>query len=302
MQGCFIAGADPELMLVDSQQNLVSAIGLVPGRKEDPHPVRKGAVQHDNVMAEFNIDPCSTSEEMQENIREVLSQLSDMVKPYSLATKASAIFPKSALEDEEALIFGCDPDFNAWTLSMNNIDPEEALKPFRSAGGHFHIGKTKDPSLKKLLDDPYGKIEVIKMLDIFQGIPSILLDVDPSSIKRRRLYGGAGAHRPKEYGVEYRSLGNFWVSSPELVEIMYYLADRAVALAVDKQLDSIIKKIGSEERVQEIINNSRRSEAKKVVKEILASYLDKDFLAKILASKKSLKEQKATSLNESWGI
>ncbi len=62
MEGCYVVGADPELMLVDSSGVLVSAIGIVPGTKEEPHPVSCGAVQHDNVNAEFNVEPSGTGE------------------------------------------------------------------------------------------------------------------------------------------------------------------------------------------------------------------------------------------------
>ncbi len=51
-------------------------------------------------------------------------------------------------------------------------------------------------------------LEVIKAMDIFLGVPSIFLDGDK---ERRKLYGGAGAHRVKPYGVEYRTLSNFWL-------------------------------------------------------------------------------------------
>ncbi len=52
-------------------------------------------------------------------------------------------------------------------------------------------------------------------MDAVLGIPAILLD---DGLLRKQLYGKAGAFRPKEYGVEYRSLSNFWVFSPEIIK------------------------------------------------------------------------------------
>ncbi|HJS83041.1 MAG TPA: hypothetical protein VJ742_09440, partial [Nitrososphaera sp.] len=75
MEACFVAGADPELMLVNPKGELVSAIGKVPGTKKRPHKVVNGAIQHDNVMAEFNVAPANTSAELITHMAAVLGQL-----------------------------------------------------------------------------------------------------------------------------------------------------------------------------------------------------------------------------------
>lgn len=265
MEGCYVAGADPELMIRSPKNELLSAIGLVPGTKKRPKKVSGGAVQRDNVMAEFNVNPSGTSDEFEENMRAVLGELSRIVSPNKLEVKASAQYPDKALSTREARVFGCDPDFDSWTLRMNQVDSSSAVENFRSAGGHFHIGHKE--KTKEMLSDDYGKIEVVKMMDIFMGIPSILLDSDPSSPPRRKLYGRAGAHRPKKYGVEYRALGNFWIQSPDLVQIMYELADIAVNLTLEGQSTSIIKGIG-EDRVQSIINGSNKRSARAAFKRL----------------------------------
>ena len=270
MEGCYVAGADPELMLSSPEGKLISAIPLIPGTKEKPTKVKCGAIQHDNVMAEFNVDPASTSEEFEHNTREVLRELTKFVAPNLLLVQASAKYPKAALNSEEARIFGCDPDFDSWTLMMNEFDNTKAAGSFRSAGGHFHIGY-KD-STKEMLSDPYGKVEVVKMLDIFQGVPSVLLDPDPTSAKRRSLYGKAGSHRPKDYGVEYRALGNFWVRSPSLLHLMYELAHTAVELTLQGESGKIIDQAG-EKNVQKAINRSDKGGAGQIVDTVLRKYL-----------------------------
>ena len=298
MEGCFVAGADPELMLLTPEGKLTSAIPIVPGTKEKPHKVSCGAVQHDNVMAEFNVNPSGTDDEFVHNMREVLRELSDMVTPHILIARASANFPKEALQDEIAQVFGCDPDFDSWTLQMNAIDGTAALETFRSAGGHFHIGEKA--ATKEMLQDPYGKVEVVKMLDIFQGIVSIAIDDDRTAPKRRKLYGRAGAHRPKDYGVEYRALGNFWVRSPVLVQMMYELADRAVALTLDGKSTEIIESIGEDE-IQRVINESDKKTAKKIVTDFLAQWIDSDTYAQILKAS-PITALKGLTLAEAWGI
>lgn len=298
MKGCFVAGADPELMLQSPKGQLISSIGLVPGTKKRPRKVSGGAVQHDNVMAEFNVHPADTSEELVQNMYQVLAQLSRMVAPNRLVVQASANFPDEELQNPKARAFGCDPDFDSWSMSMNQIDGLAAFSNFRTAGGHFHIGKR--PEIAEMLDDPYGKVEVVKMLDIFLGIPSILLDLDPTAPARRRLYGKAGAHRPKPYGVEYRALGNFWVRSPALTELVYGLADLAVRLTHEGQSSKVIQAIGAK-RVVSIINNSNPRLATKAVHQVLAPYLPKEMLSSIL-QQEPVKAIAGRPLAEVWGF
>ncbi len=278
MEACYVAGADPEVMLVDPDGQLVSAIGIVPGTKKKPHKVKGGFVQFDNVMGEFNVTPSGSSEEFEHNIRTVLGSLAKIVRPNVLTIRAYAEYPEAALEHDEAKVFGCDPDYCAWPnrdgiLCMNSIPSHKALEPYRSAGGHFHIGYKKET--EEMLRDDYGKIEVVKMLDVFLGIPSVVLDPDPSAKERRALYGTAGAHRPKEYGLEYRTLGNFWVRAPELVHLMYELADRAVDLTLNGESGRILEQVG-QKNVQDIINKSQPRKAKQVVMNILKHYLSKE--------------------------
>jgi len=292
MEGCYIAGADPELMVVSPSGSLVSAIDIgIPGTKKRPKRVSRGAIQRDNVMAEFNVAPSRTSEEFEENIRSVLRSLNRVVRPYRLAVRASACFPEEALASNEARIFGCDPDFNAWTLTMNSIDGFAAEGSFRSAGGHFHVGGKESTS--KVLDDPYGKVEIVKMMDIFMGVPSVIIDPDPTAPARRSLYGGAGAHRPKEYGVEYRALGNFWVASPSLVRLMYELADLVVRLTQEGESEDIVN-LAKPSRVIDAINNSNMRKAHNVVQSV-KKYLPKHILTQ-------LEEKPEGDLYSNWGI
>ena len=265
MEGCFVAGADPELMLVSPAGELTSAIPLISGTKKEPLAVAGGAVQRDNVMAEFNVTPSNTLEEFTGNMRLVLGELAKMVAPNRLTVRASGHYPTAELDHDEARVFGCDPDFNSWTMRMNLFDNTKAMDSLRSAGGHWHVGY-KDET-KEMLTDDYGKAEVIKMLDIFQGVPSILLDPDETAPLRRSLYGRAGAHRPKSYGVEYRALGNFWVQSPELVGLMYQLSDVAIRLCVEGESETIIKEADPRSVIR-AINTSDKQMSRSVLSKV----------------------------------
>lgn len=60
---------------------------------------------------------------------------------------------------------------------------------------------------------------------------------------RRELYGKAGAFRPTSYGVEYRTLSNFWLRRKEYMQWVYAQTHRAFEFASDMakwaELDSL---------------------------------------------------------------
>jgi len=212
-------GADPELFLRDEQlKKSIASTGLIGGTKESPRIIGKGfALQEDNVAVEFNIPPCSNSKDFKAAIQHTLIHLRSELTPrgLSLDIAASRVFDDDQLLSPQAQEFGCEPDFNAWTGKMN--PRPSAQTNLRSAGGHIHIGYSEP-------DEEVSR-ELIKAHDLFCGVPSIMYDDD---IRRRSLYGKAGAYRLKSYGVEYRTLSNFWLRSSELVDMVYEQSERAI--------------------------------------------------------------------------
>ena len=64
---------------------------------------------------------------------------------------------------DEAFVFGCDPEFSAYTGAiMNKPDANSML---RTAGGHVHVGYDNS--------DVDKNRDLIKMLDITLGLPSL---------------------------------------------------------------------------------------------------------------------------------
>lgn len=280
----FQLGSDPELMLRDVKtKQLRSAIPIIKEGKGCGRPLDdtgENRVLHDNVLIEFNTRPAKTRDEFVQTIGSVLKNVSAIVadKGLELWLQTSADYPKEELECEEARVFGCDPDYDAYRLKMNVIPTEAAELPFRSTGGHLHIGKhAEDKQLRVVLDDPFGKIRVVKALDILVGLPSIFLNKDPTAARRRSLYGRAGCHRPKEYGVEWRACGPWWLGSPEHTELVHRMSGCALALAVNESnLTKLFNCLGGEERVQEIINETQLEKAKTVFQKYLRPLYDND--------------------------
>jgi len=215
----FTFGADPELFIVDDKGRHVSAEGLIPGTKLEPHPVEGGAVQVDGMAAEFNIDPVDNFDAFNHNINKVMGALKAMLpKGYGFSVIPSVEFDEEvwANSPDEAKALGCSPDFNAWTGGVNPPPMNNDRPRLRTASGHLHIGWTKDADTSDL-----GHLtacqDLVKQLDWFLGAWSLTKDPDPI---RRSLYGKAGACRYKDYGVEYRVLSNFWITSkPKRLEV-----------------------------------------------------------------------------------
>jgi len=217
-----LLGADPEIF-VEDKGTPISAHKMIKGNKQNPFLVKSGAVQVDGMALEFNIDPAATSDEWLHNIDTVLHILKGMIpEEYDMSELATAHFDPDYLKAQPriARMLGCEPDFNAYT-GEQNPRPDEKVD-FRTAAGHIHLGWGED------MDEGVAHIEectlLTKQLDIYLGVPSVLLDADQ---KRRELYGMAGSYRPKEYGMEYRVLSNFWIMSEELIKWVFSQATKA---------------------------------------------------------------------------
>ena len=222
-----LLGSDPELFVFKNGEP-ISAHGMVDGDKYNPLAVEDGAVQVDGMALEYNTNPADTLDAWEHNHSSVQKQLSAMIgKDLTLEAKPTAFFSEEVFNStpKEALVLGCEPDFNAYT-GRANPKPNGEVK-FRTGAGHIHIGWGEGFDIK----DPFHLGEchaLVKMLDLHLGIPSILMDGD---FKRRELYGRAGAFRPKSYGLEYRTLSNFWVATEKGRKWAYESTNRAVERA-----------------------------------------------------------------------
>lgn len=225
----FKIGADPEFF-VKKFGKLHSAHGLIPGTKEAPFKVPKGAVQVDGMALEFNIDPANDYTQFEDNMTTVMDSIMGMIPGYEVFVEPVADFGLEYIQSQpkEASELGCSPDFNAYT-KMANPRPN-ADTPFRTASGHVHIGWTTEA-----VDiNNEGHLEacraLTKALDVYLGIPSLAWDNDD---RRRSLYGAAGAFRPKPYGMEYRVLSNKWITQPHLRKLVYFNTMDAIKATFD---------------------------------------------------------------------
>jgi hypothetical protein len=143
------------------------------------------------------------------------------------------------------------------------VEPPIVTTTFRTCGGHIHIGH---PIATTNTDRGGNPPLVVKLMDAFVGSTALLLDKDPTSQARRQLYGGAGTHRIASYGLEYRTLSNFWIRSPYLVKIMFLLTRQVVELAMTKP--DVVDKVIAPLELQTIINTGNIRDAQTLYEKI----------------------------------
>lgn len=272
-------GADVEVFAVDKDGKHISMCGKIGGTKEKPKQVKdfpKGyMVQEDNVSLEYNVPPSDNKDSFRKSItvmREYISSIIFGKMGLSISDKCAVSFDEDQLQHPHARVFGCEPDYNAWT-KRENTKPECPNKQLRSAGGHIHVGT--------------GTVDMltgIKAMDLFLGVPSIIYDDTPSSKERRALYGKSGAMRPKPYGFEYRVLSNFWMFNDDLIDYIFHNTSMAM-----KQANSLKFSSETEQRIQDCINSSNKEEAIKLMNEFAVPTLEE-------VVKRYKQQEKASSL------
>lgn len=272
----FTIGCDPEFFLrAKKSGKLISAIPFVDGTKDCPKQLPKGGnIQRDNVAVEIATDPANSRDMFVTNIQNTLSEA---VKTLPLDTEMvilpSANFDEKELQHPEAQRFGCDPDYCAWEVRMNE-PPFIEDATFRSTGAHIHVGTTGEDENAFLLDFQ-GKLDTVRLMDCFHGIISTVLDSTKESIDRRKLYGRPGAHRPKDYGVEYRVLSPYWLKSPITVMLMYHLTADVLKIMRDGLAYNVISTLGEEEVKNTIMNGDTKA-ALKMVDTVLMGHMSED--------------------------
>jgi len=185
-------GTDPEFFLKKGSEFVSSQSAKIQGTKHEPVALKNGGtIQRDNVAVEFATPPATDREDFVAKVKSCLLDTHSMLpKGHELVVEPSATFDEVHLTDPEAQEFGCDPDFDAYTVSMNE-KPWCGDSGFRSCGAHIHVGCLDGDGkpiegLEFLLEFD-GKISAVKAMDLFHGIISTVLDSSEASVKRRAI-------------------------------------------------------------------------------------------------------------------
>ena len=249
-------GTDPEFFIQNKDGKLISSIGIIEGTKDVPNRLKflgSGfAIQKDNVLGEFNVPHGYSAQEVSNSISIMKAYISGLLESKGLHPlyAASGEYDEDQLQSDEAKEFGCSPDFNAWTNGVNK-KPEGTSTNLRSSGCHFHCGYDNKTAKRSR--------DLIKALDVFVGIPSVIIDTDT---RRRTLYGKAGCFRHTIFGCEYRTPSGFMLSDSKLTEWGF----GQIFEAINYLNEFGIEEINNDGNwIVETINSGDINEAKKIV-------------------------------------
>lgn len=209
--------------------------------------IPKGAmVQEDGTALEFNVAPAADTHRLLVDCNLMMSAINEFAAKKGLLIHqgSSAEFAEDYKKSHaQAFVIGCDPDFNAYTQQVRRPPDVVVGSLIRHAGGHFHVG------YDKALVPPHI---VVQFLDLFLGLPS--LNMDRQGL-RRQFYGQAGSYREKDYGVEYRTLSNFWLYKPQSPAADYHNpAVQALFEGAETLMETLISDMGVLEHLYRTIN------------------------------------------------
>mgnify|MGYP001164593705 CR=1 FL=1 len=254
----FLIGADPEIFIEENGQ-IVGSEKLIP--EEGSYAGEQVKLIRDGVQVELNLSPTHSRNYFAFEIKLAMNHLQELLDVSQRYTVSFREVVDVSTEELASLTpmsrrLGCAPSFNWYSpLAAINVDPETFTG--RSAGGHLHFGLPDYMMSERNLLPP--------LCDIIIGNTSVLLDRDPLAATRREVYGRAGEFRVPRHGFEYRTLSNFWLRSPKLVNLMTGLM-RLVVYILDTSIhdedsggweaDTELFKLVNLDNVQRAINTN----------------------------------------------
>ena len=263
------AGGDPEFYVMNKLTGeIVSGIGYVGGEKSEPLILDENTGitrTEDNVLFEAQFPPVTCVEDWCKMYKIIQEKGNELLSEYDmqLVTGSSHIFPDEQLAHPAARMFGCSASMNAYTRDIQyTCGPEEAGN-LRSVGNHLHVGTTDEINEEDVFN-------LMKVLDLFLGVPSVLIDQDK---QRRQLYGKAGECRMRVIGdavvMEYRTLGGNMLADEELIRWTYTQMEAAIEFFNRGNFDELF---ASENDIVDCINNCDEQLAQTLVQKFGIEY------------------------------
>lgn len=239
-------GADPEIFL-EKHGKIIGAEKVFPQRTVrkmkstfDNSEYEVGEVTLDGVQLELHPKPVYCRGHAYENFRDCFITVEERLRvdeDLKVSMKAVVEVDEKEMESlrPESKLLGCSPSENIYHDTVR-LDPANTNTLIRSAGGHLHFSANGDYGFRTnqlrfaLKRDAQ---ETVKVLDIMLGNTCVLLDREPLAAKRRQYYGRAGEYRLPVYGLEYRTLSNFWLQANWLQHLVYGIARAAIGVAAN---------------------------------------------------------------------
>jgi hypothetical protein len=165
----------------------------------------------------------------------------------------------------EYIALGCAPSINIYGTKGELVTDGRKIR-HRFAGYHQHYS----PNDTGMAWTPAIKHEAVRMMDAFAGIAGVSLAASIDNPIRRRYYGLAGEVRWPSYGLEWRTLSNFYLCHPAIHHLTWNISRRALHAGL-MRLRTVYQ--ASDEEVQDIINTCNVKAARKCIERSKALYM-----------------------------
>lgn len=218
----------------------------------------------DGVQAEINPKPDTCRARLGNEISACFRTLYETIKAdpeLSINFLPTVKISKEELMslDEKSRVFGCSPSKNSDKKSQNVVALRDPAKyKYRSAGGHIHLGS--DPYTGDVTSVMREPARLVQIMDIIVGNTCVLIDRDPGNVERRKVYGRAGEYRTPKYGIEYRTLSNFWLRAYPLMSFVMNLSRLSVNIMASsmpgRDFENELLSIVNIDKVRKAINTN----------------------------------------------
>ena len=210
-------GTDPEFFLYDYKKfKYIEAGEVLPD--EDIVPKGFPAVT-DGFQGEIHTSPTTCRQIFVSNVGKGIAQVIALLARDKRQCEIR-LNPVIELSDTDlanlspgAKQFGCAPSKSAYNEKTLKLDGSK--HNLRYSGGHLHFS----------IEDynNFNPEVAIKLMDVFVGLPSVIIAYSSKQEKiRRKYYGRAGEYRYNEKGriLEYRVPSAIWMSSTAATSLM----------------------------------------------------------------------------------
>lgn len=242
-------GLEVELAMFQQQTPVVC--DFFPYTKEQPLE-RQGSLYHkDASMFELAMAPCRTGKELDSVYQQALRYAASFLPSGTVfkCLPAAEYTEEELAKDPYASVLGCGASANIYGDS--GVMPDAYENNVRYAGLHINV---------ELNGDSPNDISVLGM-DATAGLKSVRDWEQPfrkDIIQRRTVYGKAGEHRMKPFGMEYRTLpASSWEETTG--SELFALTERAVKLGAQELLPHAAC-------IQHAINTCNAREADRLIK------------------------------------
>jgi len=274
-------GADPEVFATYSKKDKdmvlppawfreYPKVEYMVDPKKPTHPIfiqtPEYIVHEDGVAFELGVMPSNNWEELYDRIQMAYMDLEKNIlsehvphcdgKVHIVPTVSYEVnrWLNESDEFQQCLIFGCDPDEDAFNMRAKKRVKDVRKHPYRYGGGHIHIS-----GAHKIEEEP---ILAVQVLACTLGQAAIAYsDMKELEHLRTYLYGRPGKFRFQTYsdgthGIEYRTPSNRWTGNKDLARKVFEWAEIGMHIFNSDLAFKVVDEL-SEDAAQNIIDTNQ---------------------------------------------